>query len=36
MAAGFLVETLTNEQGQLREDNEEEEQDKQVKTDLTL
>ena len=36
VAAGFLVETLTNEQGQLREDNEEEEQDKQVKTDLTL
>ena len=27
MAAGFLVETLADEQGQLGEDNEEEEQD---------
>ena len=36
VAAGFLVETLTNEQGQLRDDSEEEEQDERNYDDLTL
>ena len=36
VASGFLVETLTNEQGQLREDNEDEEHDERSYEDLTL